>query len=384
MTIPGDAFQRILLALNEAVFEHEGWLDASAVIDECCRINGSALVHATGNSLTRMKLHLAKICTRGERREDYEQAYFDHYMHGDERLRRFRDLPHGRVVHLTDIFSETELKNSAVYNEFLREIGKQDGLDVRIDGPDNSRILFGTLDSIDSEGWSSDQLRLIESILPHIRHYVRMREVVAEAGGQNSSFAKLLELSGIGVVKVDAGGQILVANDRALDELQSKDGLTDRGGKLSAVFRKDNDRLQRLLAMASPRLRSPAVGGSMIVHRLSQRSELAVHVHPAIDPETGYVGRRVASLVLIVNPFNQGTGASAGALSALGLTSAEAEIALLLAEGWTARQIAENSGRAYSTVRSHLKNINSKLGVSRQYDVARHVLALSKISIPDA
>ena len=61
----------------------------------------------------------------------------------------------------------------------------------------------------------------------------------------------------------------------------------------------------------------------------------------------------------------------------LGLTPTEAEIAVLLAEGRTVRQIAEATGRGYSTVRSHLKHTFSKLGVRRQFEVAQAVHSLS-------
>ena len=64
-------------------------------------------------------------------------------------------------------------------------------------------------------------------------------------------------------------------------------------------------------------------------------------------------------------------------VAVLGLTPAEAEIAVLLAEGHTLRQIAEATGRRYGTVRSHLKHTFSKLDVTRQFEVAQAVHSLS-------
>ena len=61
----------------------------------------------------------------------------------------------------------------------------------------------------------------------------------------------------------------------------------------------------------------------------------------------------------------------------LGLTPTEAEVAVLLAEGHTVRQIAAATDREYSTVRSHLKHTFSKLGVTRQFEVAQAVHSLS-------
>ena len=57
-----------------------------------------------------------------------------------------------------------------------------------------------------------------------------------------------------------------------------------------------------------------------------------------------------------------------------GLTPAEGEVAAALAEGSTVGEIAVTTGRKESTVRWHVKNLHSKLGVHRQADVVRLVL----------
>lgn len=381
MTKRGDPFERILTALNEGVLSHDGWLRASALIDEACGIHGSALVHSTGTTRRELLFHLATISTRGEPREDLKRQYFDDYFFRDERIRHFGNLPDSRVVHITDMLAEEELKRSAVYNEFLLRIRKQNGLDVRLDGPDGSNILWCILDSVDSDGWRSDQLRLINALLPHIRQYAAAREAVANAGLLNASFADMLEQFGMGVIQIDAQGRVVMANDRARALLQKRDGLSDRGGILRTVWPGDDDRLQRLLAKAMPRLGGPAAGGSMTVQRPSQQ-KLMLHVHPVLDRQTGSVARGLAALVLIVDPSDQAGLAAAHVAAGLDLTHAEAEIAVLLAEGRTAREVAVDTAREYSTVRTHLKNIFSKLGISRQYELARLVLALSKLPTP--
>ena len=67
----------------------------------------------------------------------------------------------------------------------------------------------------------------------------------------------------------------------------------------------------------------------------------------------------------------------------LGLTPAETEIAVLLAEGRTVRDIAATTGRGYSTVQTHLKHIFTKLGISRRgpgtRDVADPLLGFKNI-----
>ena len=53
----------------------------------------------------------------------------------------------------------------------------------------------------------------------------------------------------------------------------------------------------------------------------------------------------------------------------------------MLAEGRTIRQIAEATGRGYSTIRTHLKHVFAKLHVSRQFEVAQLVLGLASLPV---
>ena len=87
-----------------------------------------------------VEIHFVRICRRGERREGFEWSYFTQTHWRDERLPRLRLLPDSRVVHVTELFSEEELKTSMVYNERLPLPGAQNGLNVRADCLDGFRF----------------------------------------------------------------------------------------------------------------------------------------------------------------------------------------------------------------------------------------------------
>ena len=54
----------------------------------------------------------------------------------------------------------------------------------------------------------------------------------------------------------------------------------------------------------------------------------------------------------------------------------ESRVAALLAEGMTVRDIVAAMGRGESTIRSHVKHMFAKHGLSRQADLVRLVLAV--------
>ena len=61
----------------------------------------------------------------------------------------------------------------------------------------------------------------------------------------------------------------------------------------------------------------------------------------------------------------------------LGLTPRESQLAVALAEGRTVSEVARETGRSVNTVRWHLQHIYTKLGLSRQAELVRAVMALA-------
>ena len=52
-------------------------------------------------------------------------------------------------------------------------------------------------------------------------------------------------------------------------------------------------------------------------------------------------------------------------------------VAVLLAEGMTVREVAVATGRGESTIRSHVKHMFARHGLSRQAELVRLVLSLA-------
>ena len=96
----------------------------------------------------------------------------------DERLPRLRLLPDSRLVPALSLFTEEELKTSVVYNEALPLADCRNGLNVRLDGPEGSRICWAIADPVEGDGWSVTQVESIQRILPHIRQFVRVRQAL--------------------------------------------------------------------------------------------------------------------------------------------------------------------------------------------------------------
>ena len=154
------ACHRALASLNEAMLDDVHWPATSALIDDACGMKGNALVIGRGRSQEDGQILLARFYEHGVRNEAREGWYFDNYYPRDERVPRVAQLPDGKLVHMTDLYTAEELKTSAAYNEALPRGGYQNGLNVRLNGPDGTSIVWVLADSIERGGWGVLRSRL--------------------------------------------------------------------------------------------------------------------------------------------------------------------------------------------------------------------------------
>ena len=373
-------FEHILGSLHGAVLDDTLWPAASGLIDEACGAKGNCLATGDGGSHGDVDVFFARFCFRGERREDFERLYLERYHGCDERMPRLRELPDSHVVHVSSLYTKEEKRTSLVYNEVLALSHTRDNsLNVRLDGPKGSRIVWVLADPVDDRGWSSKRVQTIKRLLPHLRQYVRVRQALVDARALGSSLAALLENTQCGIVHLDRRRRIVEVNDRARGLLARGDGLVDEDGFLHAASRRDGVALQKLLARAMPSGAGESASGSMTVRRGLDLPPLVVHVSPVSHALTDAEGSRVGAVVLLVDPARRSVVAPEVVAEALGLTPAESCIAVSLAGGMTVRDIALATGRSEGTVRWHVQHILRKHDFSRQYELVQLVRSLGDV-----
>ena len=371
-----DAFERILASLYDAMLNNAEWPATSALIDAACGTVGNTLLAGEGPP-DDIRTSFVGLYSRGERDEVLEREWLEVYHPINESVPRFRQLPDSQMVHTPDLYTAEELKTSPAYNEGLRRLSGQQGVMVRLDGPAGCHIAWASGDPVGAGGWAAPQHALLKGLLPHIRQFVRVRQAVVSAGALGMSVTNLLENTRVGVIHLDQRGCIVEANDRARYILRSGDGLVDRKGRL-CVLPAARAQFAQLLAGALPSSGTVAVSGSMTLQRAPGLLPFVVHVKPVPSSRMDFGARRVAVLVLIVEPGKQPWIDPGVVAKALGLTLAESQIAVWVAEGRTVREIATATGRTVSTIRYHLHQISQKRGVARQADLIRLVLSLTE------
>ena len=371
-----DLFGRVLESLHAAAFDDAGWPAASGLIDELCGSKGNLLVSGDGAPPDDVDIFFARLCYRGEHHPDLLREYFKVFHPLDERIPRMRRLPDSQVAHTPSLYVGNEMKTSVAYNDILSRSCGQDSLNVRLDGPDGTRIMWAIGDPVEGDGWPSARVRAIERLMPHLRQFVRVRQALIDARALGASALDLLDNDRLGVIRLDRRGRVTAANDRACALLNEPGGLFDRGGCLWATLPLENSRLQRLLAQALPFLGGTGASGSMPVSRPAPLPRLALHVSPVTGDGPYPPRSRVGALVLISDPAARRALDPRRVAEALGLTPAESRVAVLLAQARTIDEIAAETGRSRTTVKWHIRHIYDKHGLSRQVELAQLIASL--------
>ena len=380
-----DRIEQVILTLSEAALDDSRWPTAASLLDEACGVTSSSLVGAESTEAG-MAVMFARFCRDGQRNQELEREYFDDYYPRDERLPRIKRLADNRLVRVTDLLTAPELKTSPVYNEFLRRKGGQNGLLVRMAGPRGLKITWSLSDPVARGDWGSEQMQTVRALLPHIRHFVGVRQALADAGASVASMTGLLDSVKVGVLHLDRRGRVSEMNDYARATLgRKRSGLAIRSGFLRAWLPSDDAALQRLLAGALPAAGAAACGGSMTVRKDSSLASLALHVSPVNTPRFDFGPLKVRARVLIVPVRDVATVDAQGSAypspshlaAALGLDATESRITALLVQGKTVREAANALDLKETTVRWYLRRIFRKLGVSRQVELVRLGLLLS-------
>lgn len=281
------------------------------------------------------------------------------------------------VRQTSDIVSLDLVKKSAIYNEWMRP---QD----LVLGPNLLGYLYsdGVVDipalhlqrHRGRRSYSGSDRRALALLLPHIRQALAARFELASVREEKRALADVIDRLTIGIILVDARGRIADANRAALEVLRSRAGLEEHGGELRALDPTRTRKLQELLqnAVRTGAGEGLGVGASIALPRPGER-ELIALVTPLRIPRPFYHGRAPLAAVFLTSGFVDDLAVDEILRAVFGLTAPEATLARQIALGRTIEEAAQRSGRKISTERTRMKDVFSKLSVTRQAELVQIV-----------
>lgn len=213
-----------------------------------------------------------------------------------------------------------------------------------------------------------DANRLLELLFPHLRLAMDLRHALGVADEAVQRAGAVADVSQAPTLLVSSEGMILHANRAAEDLLRDGNGLERRGGALLGTNVTAVRLLQSVIRDAARPMQAfgSPVARPVVIPREHGRSPLTLIASPV-----RYRSVRNAVLVVVSDPDRPVRTPEDVLREVYGFTAAEIDIASGLLTGYSLEEIALLRDVAEGTVRSQLKRIFQKVGVSRQGELIK-------------
>ncbi|HYE28721.1 MAG TPA: helix-turn-helix transcriptional regulator [Allosphingosinicella sp.] len=290
-----------------------------------------------------------------------------------------RSHPLRRVATVEDVGGQQAFERSRMWSEFYLPLGLQDTLGGVLERqPEYSQVVIMTRARGKPDFGSADH-RLLAAMLPHIARAWRVKRQLADWKARAGTLKLVLDRLDRAIVVTGPQGEIRFAN-RAADRLLSRgNGVDATGGRIRAARSRDTDALRLLIDGAS---RTGAGTGQIAVDAVAIRCRddgppLAVVAEPLAAAHGDRLGHEPSpGAVLFIGESEASSRPSVDRLRIVyGLTPAEARLTSLVVEGHDIASAARTAHVSENTVKYHLKTIFGKVGVARQAQLIRRVLA---------
>jgi DNA-binding CsgD family transcriptional regulator/PAS domain-containing protein len=232
-----------------------------------------------------------------------------------------------------------------------------------------------------AEAFTDADRQRLNLVLPHLQRAVQLRRRLVHLEAHTQVGCAALNVLPLGVVVAAADGAIVFANTAAEGLARRDEGLR-LGGRLSGLGAMQPLEAQRLRGL----IQAVTHGGAGGLLRITRRTRppLAALVAPLptrLRPTTAVAP--ALALVLITDPAD-GPVLTVPALQQLfALTAAEAGVALALAAGRRAEDIAAARGVSLPTVRTQIRQILEKTGARHLRDLSRLLAGLPARQPPE-
>ena len=321
-----------------------------------------AVIGGNGGLLFAVREGYVNAVTSVEHADVSSSFFNDGWSARDITLPRAMALNHPGFLVDADLLSDKEIETNDVYCNFFRKhgIGYRAGTIIPVPNGDSIAIVMPRHQ--DDGPVPRDVVTLLDGLRPHLAR----ASLAASRLGFERARAQVDSLQALGLpgAVLRRQGRILAAN--SLFEALMPSLFQDRLQRLAIA----DPAADRLLAevVGAPEIGDPQTVKSIPVAATADQLPMILHVVPVCGSARDIFTQ--ASVLLVVTPVDRAAVPSAEVLQGLfDLTPAEARVARGVARAETVDTLAAATGVNRETVRSQLKAVLSKTGMSRQQEL---------------
>lgn len=307
-------------------------------------------------------------------------TYLEYYCQQDMWMDPFLRTPAGGIAQGPELVDERDFLASEFFNDFLVPADIRDICAIMLLSAPGIRTWIATFRPTGSKEFTSRYVALLRLMRPVLQRAAQARQRLSSTDPLTESLVDAFETLPEGALLVDNDGGIMFANRTARGILRQEDGLACRKGKLVMSNLQNPSPIDAARPAGLLTKQVGHVDGLWSVPRRSGRTPYSVLVVPlarntAVEVRSG-PSMRAAAVVFVRDELEKEHSRRECLKSLFGLTEAEAEVAMDIADGLSVEEIADARMVSKNTVRSQLKAIFYKTDTRRQTQLGRLVESL--------
>ncbi|MDR6754943.1 DNA-binding CsgD family transcriptional regulator [Mycoplana sp. BE70] len=294
------------------------------------------------------------------------------WINRNTRAAKLLTIDHHGFIDEADYFTEDDYNTQPIFTEVMKPLGYGFGTSTFITSPSGDRMIFAVEKKKRTGPVTPAAIGYLDQLRPHLARAAMMSSRLEFE--RIKAAVEALQLSGLPSAVLNREGRVLGTN-QLLQEMAPQIAI---GGYDSLYFH--HAAANRLLAegLAQRRVHGSLASRSFPLPQVEQHPPAVVHI-VAVEGNARDIFTNAAAL-LVVTPIDRTRVPTAETIQGLyDLTPAEAKIARALAAGNNVVSAALQMSVSPETVRTHVKAILSKSGMSRQADFIAAIASIRSI-----
>jgi DNA-binding CsgD family transcriptional regulator/GAF domain-containing protein len=375
--VSGDQLSALIETIYEAGLDGDLWPSVLAAVT--CLVGG---IGCTLEVVDRGSFRHDIFYSHGVPKPD-EIAYLSRYAAVNPRIAAALRQRPGDVAWDYQILDEPGIDRSPFYAEFLTRLDMRYAVAGILKTEAHEFGAFAVQRSARQGHVGRREIALMRRLTRHVGHGLDVARRLRAAAALRRSMEEALDWLADGVALLDAAGKVRHANAAFAAMAAAKDGIALRRGALEFSAAEP----RQLFAAAFDRVRrlqggDVSGGGSdFAVLRRSGSPAYLLSIRPLSARRGANAPLNATAVLLVRDPLKNQRGSAQLFREALGLSEAEADLAVALQHGTPPNDYARRHALSINTVYTHLKRIKEKTGCHRMAALIRRLNDLQMLPL---